>query len=112
MPYQSCAPDVLVRVVPRLLGDALCVVLREEGLTVAVCPDVERRAEPRPPRRFDVAVVTSALPADASCDRVIRIDEDGSVLDPADRPIGGASLEVLLATVRDALEPRKCGNAT
>ena len=103
-------PQVLVRVAPRLLGDALTVALREQGLSVHCCPEVERRGNPRPPRRYAVAVVTEALPSDVAAGEVIRIDSAGrphlpegqaASAAPAGRP--GGMFEQLLGVLQTVL---------
>jgi hypothetical protein len=98
------APDVLVRVAPRLLRDALCVVLEAEGLAVTACPVKERRTSARPPRRYDLAIVHDGPPADAACERVIRVDQHGSVLSSSGSPVGEAGVEALLEAVWRALD--------
>ncbi len=70
------SPQILVRVAPRLLSDALTVALREHGLSVTCYPDAEPPTVPEP-RSYAVAVVTEALPADVAAGEVIRIDAAG-----------------------------------
>lgn len=73
-------PQVVVRVTPRLLGDVLCVALREKGL------DAELHLETQPPSavlsstRFDLALVTGDLPYEFIADTIIVIDPVGSSL--------------------------------
>lgn len=90
-----------MRVSPRLLGDVLTVALRREGIAVVRCPVVERRAVPRAPRRYAVAVVTADVPADADVEEVIRIDDAGTPVVAA--PAGGDGLDLLLAALQVAL---------
>lgn len=101
-------PQVMVRVVPRLLGDTLSLVLQARRLAVSTCPAHERRAHPRTPRHFDLAIVTADLPVDIRADRVIVVDEDGRPTAavgqlPAVRSGGDGDLVALLALIDDLL---------
>jgi hypothetical protein len=101
-------PQVVVRVVPRLLGDVLSIVLRDRRFEVSTCPTGERRARPRAPRRFDLAIVTDGLPDDVSAEQVIVIDENGTPAHPGAQRMVSASgddgdLSALLALIDDLL---------
>lgn len=101
-------PQVVVRVVPRLLGDVLSLVLKDRRFEVSTCPTGERRARPRPPRRFDLAIVTDGLPDDVLAERVIVIDENGIPTSGIDRSAivasgEGGDLSALLALIDDLL---------
>ena len=100
--------EALVVVAPRLLSDVLAEMLREHGIEVYRCPVVDRRAVPRePPREFDLAVVTDALPADADAAILVRVRPDGStevVLDEGDE-------EIDFTRLLDALRPPHLRNS-
>jgi hypothetical protein len=115
MPPESSATAVLVRVAPRLLSDVLCAVLRAAGLQVEASPDVERRATPRAPRRFDLAILTDGPPEDVECECIIVLDDQGSVLGEDGAPAGPPGLDRLLVEVHAALDAsghtRRCSRA-
>jgi hypothetical protein len=74
-------PQIIIRVAPRLLADALCLALRSEGL------DVEQRYPDEPAQetvgrlhRFDLALVTEALPGDVVAETILVLDSSGSTL--------------------------------
>lgn len=101
-------PQVVVRVVPRLLSDVLGLVLAGRRLAVTMCPTVERRAVPRRPRWFDLAIVTDGLPPDIRAERIIVVDDDGVPSTPG--PVrsaalsgGDTDLSTLLALIDDLL---------
>jgi hypothetical protein len=101
-------PQVVVRVVPRLLGDVLSLVLKDRRFEVATCPTGERRVRPRTPRRFDLAIVTDGLPDDVLAERVIVIDEHGVPTSGIDRSAivasgEGSDLAALLALIDELL---------
>jgi hypothetical protein len=103
---ERAAPEVLVRVEPRMLSDGLSRALRAHGLDVQTAPAVERRREPRETRHFDLAVITEELPRDAVADRLVVLDDAGNVAvveggGEGDQPqaAAGAGLEGLLDTI-------------
>ena len=73
-------PQIVVRVTPRLLGDVLCVALREKGL------DAELHLDTQPPSavvsstRFDLALVTDELSGEVIADSIIVLDPGSSSL--------------------------------
>jgi hypothetical protein len=101
---RSPRPRVLVRVAPRLLGDALFVALRASEID-AVLVTTDGNASAPVDHRFGVALVTGTSPDDLTADVVIVIDDAGSVLsvEPEGDEVQlavGAELESLLALLR------------
>lgn len=108
MPTTAPTPQIVVRVVPRLLADALSIVLAGRSLEVCSFPPGERRSTPRAPRTFDLAIVTESLPPDVRANRVILVDDGGTPTAvvgggavPASR--GSGDLSLLLGLIDDLL---------
>jgi len=65
--------QVLVRVEPRVLGDALCLTLREHAVDAFVCPATGAATD----RPIDIAIVTDELPRELVARSVVVLGEDG-----------------------------------
>jgi hypothetical protein len=98
---------VFVRVAPRLLGDALSMVLRGQEIDVVLDPE-QGLAIIELPERFDVALVTGPLPSDVDAGIVVLLDDAGSrarIL-PAGQDVElppGDELGALVDILRDVL---------
>lgn len=68
---EASALVVLICLDPPLLSDLLARSLRLEGVEAVVCPTVDRRRQPREPRRFPLIISAGEVPADATADVVI-----------------------------------------
>jgi hypothetical protein len=75
-PAPSTRARVVVRVLPRLLGDLLTEALREAGLDV-VCLHDERTSVIALDCRFDLAIVSEELAGDFIASPVLVLDPSG-----------------------------------
>ena len=107
-------PRIVIRVAPRLLGDALGVALRERGLDVVLYPEESTATVGRAGEggRFDLALVTEELPADATAETTITLDEAGTALsvdrEGYDRTLATShELEGLLELIDQLLDDRR-----
>jgi hypothetical protein len=74
-------PEIIIRVASRLLADVLCLALRSEGLDVEQrYPDEPTRETSGGPHRFDLALVTEALPGDVVAETILVLDPSGTAL--------------------------------
>jgi hypothetical protein len=73
-------PQIVVRVSPRLLGDVLCVAMRDKGLDAELHLDTEPQPGIASSARFDLALVTEELTSDVIADTVLVLDAGGSML--------------------------------
>jgi hypothetical protein len=74
-------PQIIVRVAPRLLADALCLALRSEGLEIEQqYPDEPTRETVGQSRRFDLALLSDGLPSDIVAETILVLDPSGTTL--------------------------------
>jgi hypothetical protein len=70
---------VVIRVAPRLLGDVLCLTLRDHGLDVELYLDQPESVRIRA-KRFDLALITDELPGEVIADTILVLDPSGRKL--------------------------------
>ena len=73
-------PQIMVRVSPRILGDVLCVALRERGLGAELHLATQPPSAVVSSTRFDLALVTDELAGEVIADTVLVLDAGGSTL--------------------------------
>ena len=100
--------QVLVRVQPRVLGDALCLTLREHAVDAFVCPVADAGVADRP---IDIAIVSDELPRELVARSVVVLGEDGRAIrvlragHEEQAPTGGGLGDLLALIIDLASEP-------